>query len=154
MSETNQEKGTSVISPKLNSFFPSELNSSNISQVKIDQIISRLEKAIEKVDILSSLSTNSSVKAEEKESSSPLSNYWKNSLNLLQELKEKSTEDKNIHFEELTEIFIESICFQQDILLHSFSFQKPEGEDMKKLLSILQNQIKRTEKILILEPNL
>ena len=154
MSETNQEKGTSVISPKLNSFFPSELNSSNISQLKIDQIISRLEKAIEKVDILSSLSTNSSVKAEEKESSSPLSNYWKNSLNLLQELKEKSTEDKNIHFEELTEIFIESICFQQDILLHSFSFQKPEGEDMKKLLSILQNQIKRTEKILILEPNL
>ena len=154
MSETNQEKGASVISPKLNSFFPSELNSSNISQVKIDQIISRLEKAIEKVDILSSLSTNSSVKAEEKESSSPLSNYWKNSLNLLQELKEKSTEDKNIHFEELTEIFIESICFQQDILLHSFSFQKPEGEDMKKLLSILQNQIKRTEKILILEPNL
>ena len=154
MSETNQEKGTSVISPKLNSFFPSELNSSNISQVKIDQIISRLEKAIEKVDILSSLSTNSSVKSEEKESSSPLSNYWKNSLNLLQELKEKSTEDKNIHFEELTEIFIESICFQQDILLHSFSFQKPEGEDMKKLLSILQNQIKRTEKILILEPNL
>ena len=154
MSEKNQEKGASVISPKLNSFFPSELNSSNISQVKIDQIISRLEKAIEKVDILSSLSTNSSVKAEEKESSSPLSNYWKNSLNLLQELKEKSTEDKNIHFEELTEIFIESICFQQDILLHSFSFQKPEGEDMKKLLSILQNQIKRTEKILILEPNL
>ena len=154
MSETNQEKGASVISPKLNSFFPSELNSSNISQVKIDQIISRLEKAIEKVDILSSLSSNSSVKAEEKESSSPLSNYWKNSLNLLQELKEKSTEDKNIHFEELTEIFIESICFQQDILLHSFSFQKPEGEDMKKLLSILQNQIKRTEKILILEPNL
>ena len=143
------------ISSKINSFFPSDLNTSNVSPEGIDQIISRLEKAIEKVDILSSLTEkNSSVKSEEKETSSPLSNFWKNSLNLLQELKEKSSEAKNVHFEELTEIFIESICFQQDILLHSFSFQKPEGEDMKKLLSILQNQIKRTEKILILEPNL
>ena len=154
MSENNKKIKTSQIPSKLNSILPSELNSSNISPERIDQIISRLEKAIEKVDILSSLTENSSVKPEEKESSSPLTNYWKNSLNLLQELKEKSTEAKDIHFEELTEIFIESICFQQDILLHSFSFQKPEGEDMKKLLSILQNQIKRTEKILILEPNL
>lgn len=143
------------ISSKINSLFPSDLNTSNISPEGIDQIISRLEKAIEKVDILSSLTEkNSSMKSEEKETSSPLTNFWKNSLNLLQELKEKSCEAKNVHFEELTEIFIESICFQQDILLHSFSFQKPEGEDMKKLLSILQNQIKRTEKILILEPNL
>jgi len=143
------------ISSKINSLFPSDLNTSNISTEGIDQIISRLEKAIEKVDILSSLTEkNSSMKSEEKETSSPLTNFWKNSLNLLQELKEKSCEAKNVHFEELTEIFIESICFQQDILLHSFSFQKPEGEDMKKLLSILQNQIKRTEKILILEPNL
>ena len=154
MSEKNKESRFSNITSQLNSFLPNELNSSNISPERIDQIISRLEKAIEKVDILSSLSENSSVKAEEKKSSSPLSNYWKNSLNLLQELKEKSSEAKNVHFEELTEIFIESICFQQDILLHSFSFQKPVGEDMKKLLSILQNQIKRTEKILILEPNL
>ena len=143
------------ISSKINSLFPSDLNTSNISPEGIDQIISRLEKAIEKVDILSSLTEkNTSMKSEEKETSSPLTNFWKNSLNLLQELKEKSCEAKNVHFEELTEIFIESICFQQDILLHSFSFQKPEGEDMKKLLSILQNQIKRTEKILILEPNL
>ena len=154
MSDFNisSDKNATLISPSLNSFlFPS----SNISSENIDQIISRLEKAIEKVDILSSIvEKNSLMKSVEKESSSPLTNFWKNSLNLLQELKEKSSETKNVHFEELTEIFIESICFQQDILLHSFSFQKPGGEDMKKLLSILQNQIKRTEKILILEPSL
>ena len=151
---TEKNKNNSEISLQLNQILPPEINSSNISPERIDQIISRLEKAIEKMDILSSLTEDSSIKSEEKESSSPLTNYWKNVLNLLQELKEKSSEAKNVHFEELTEIFIESICFQQDILLHSFSFQKPVGEDMKKLLSILQNQIKRTEKILILEPNL
>ena len=154
MSDFNisSDKNATLISPSLNSFL---LPSSNISSENIDQIISRLEKAIEKVDILSSIvEKNSLMKSVEKESSSPLTNFWKNSLNLLQELKEKSSETKNVHFEELTEIFIESICFQQDILLHSFSFQKPGGEDMKKLLSILQNQIKRTEKILILEPSL
>ena len=72
----------------------------------------------------------------------------------MQELKEKSVEANNVHFEELTEIFIESICFQQDILLHSLSFQKPGNEDMRKLLSILQDQIKKIQKILILEPSL
>ena len=157
MSENNSDKKSNIISPKLNSLiFPSStLNSSNISSEKIEQVISLLEKAIEKVDILTSLvEKNSLMKSEEKESASPLTNFWKSSFNLLQELKEKSCEAKNVHFEELTEIFIESICFQQDILLHSFSFQKPGGEDMKKLLSILQNQIKRTEKILILEPSL
>ena len=64
------------ISSKINSFFPSDLNTSNVSPEGIDQIISRLEKAIEKVDILSSLTEkNSSVKSEEKETSSPLSNF-------------------------------------------------------------------------------
>ena len=88
MSEKGQKQIN--ISPKINSIFPSELNISNISPERIDQIISRLEKAIEKVDILSSLTEkNSSGKSEEKETSSPLTNYWKNSLNLLQELKEK-----------------------------------------------------------------
>ena len=119
MSDFNisSDKNATLISPSLNSFlFPS----SNISSENIDQIISRLEKAIEKVDILSSIvEKNSLMKSVEKESSSPLTNFWKNSLNLLQELKEKSSET-----------------------------------DMKKLLSILQNQIKRTEKILILEPSL
>ena len=154
MSENNKNNPDSQISLQLNQILPSKFNSSDMSEERIDQIISRLEKAIEKMDILSSLPENTSVKSEEKGSSSPLTNYWKNALNLLQELKEKSSEAKNVHFEELTEIFIESICFQQDILLHSFSFQKPVGEDMKKLLLILQNQIKRTEKIMILEPNL
>ncbi|MBR4443262.1 MAG: hypothetical protein IKS52_08350, partial [Clostridia bacterium] len=37
---------------------------------------------------------------------------------------------------------------------HSYSFQKPGNEDMRKLLSILQGQIKKIEKILILEPSL
>ena len=150
--DNNPDKKGTIISPKLNSLiFPS----SNISSENIDQIISRLEKAIEKVNILSSIvEKNALMKSDEKESASPLTNFWKRTLNLLLELKEKSSEAKNVHFEELTEIFIESICFQQDILLHSFSFQKPGGEDMKKLLSILHNQIKRTEKILILEPSL
>ena len=156
MYENVLDKKSLIISPKLNSlFFPSMINSSNITPENIDSIISRLEKSIERIDLLSSLAEKkSSMKSEEKESESPLTNFWKNSLILLQELKEKSCEAKNVHFEELTEIFIESICFQQDILLHSFSFQKPGGDDMKKLLLILQNQIKRTEKILILEPSL
>jgi hypothetical protein len=125
-----------------------------MSPEKIDQIISRLEKAIGKVDFLSSLNEKTSNNYEEKESIPPLKNFWNYSLNLLQDLKEKSAEANNVHFEELTEIFIESICFQQDILLHSFSFQKPGNEDMRRLLNILQGQIKKIEKILILEPSL
>ena len=84
MSDFNisSDKNATLISPSLNSFL---LPSSNISSENIDQIISRLEKAIEKVDILSSIvEKNSLMKSVEKESSSPLTNFWKNSLNLLQ----------------------------------------------------------------------
>ena len=138
----------------LQSIIQSGFHPSDLSPEKIDQIISRLEKAIGKVDLLSSLNENNYNNYEEKESTPPFKTFWNYSLNLLQELKEKSTEADNVHFEELTEIFIESICFQQDILLHSFSFKKPGNEDMRKLLSILQGQIKKIEKILILEPSL
>lgn len=121
---------------------------------KLNDILSRLEKAIKKVDLLSSKNENNRNNFEEIKSTSPLTIFWNNSLKLLEELKEKSLEAENIHFEELTEIFIESICFQQDILSNSIYFKNPGKEDMKKLLTILQNIIKRLEKILILEPNL
>ena len=127
---------------------------SDSSPEKLDEILSRLEKAIKKVDLLSSVNENNRRNYEEIKPTSPLSIFWNTSLKLLEELREKSLEAENIHFEELTEIFIESICFQQDILLNSIYFKKPGKEDMKKLLSILQNLIKRLEKILILEPNL
>ena len=149
MSETENDNNN-----PLHTIIQSELQISDNSPTKMDQIISRLEKAINKVNLLSSLNENISKNYEEKESTPPFNNYWNYSLNLLQELKEKSTEANNVHFEELTEIFIESICFQQDILLHSFSFQKPVNGDMRKLLSILQGQIEKLEKILILEPSL
>ena len=152
MSEKKNDNNNQKIS--LHNMIPSGMDSSDISPENMDQIISRLEKAIGKVDLLSSLKENIINNYEEKESTPPFKSFWNYSLNLLQELKEKSTEVNNVHFEELTEIFIESICFQQDILLHSFSFQKPGNEDMRKLLSILQGQIKKIEKILILEPSL
>ena len=149
-----EKKNESIQNNPLTNIISSGLHPSEMSPEKIDQIISRLEKAIGKVDLLSSLSEKTSNNYEEKESLPPLKNFWNYSQNLLKDLKEKSTEANNVHFEELTEIFIESICFQQDILLHSFSFQKPGNEDMRKLLSILQGQIKKIEKILILEPSL
>jgi len=149
-----EKKDESIQNNPLTNIIPSGLHPSEMSPEKIDQIISRLEKAIGKVDLLSSLSEKTSNNYEEKESLPPLKNFWNYSQNLLKDLKEKSAEANNVHFEELTEIFIESICFQQDILSHSFSFQKPGNEDMRKLLSILQGQIKKIEKILILEPSL
>ena len=152
MSETQKDNNNQDIS--LNNILQSKIPLSEISIEKIDGIINRLEKAIGKVNLLSSLNESNLKNYEEKESTQPFNNYWNYSLNLLQELKEKAAEANNVHFEELTEIFIESICFQQDILLHSFSFQKPGNEDMRKLLSILQGQIKKIEKILILEPSL
>jgi hypothetical protein len=152
MSENKNDNNNNNIS--LKNIIPSGIHPSDLSPEKIDQIIFRLEKAIGKVDLLTSLNENTSNNYEEKESIPTLNNFWNYSQNLLQELKDKSAEANNVHFEELTEIFIESICFQQDILLHSFSFQKPGNEDMRKLLSILQGQIKKIEKILILEPSL
>ena len=152
MSENKNDNNNNNIS--LKNIIPSGKHPSDLSPEKIDQIIFRLEKAIGKVDLLTSLNENTSNNYEEKESIPTLNNFWNYSQNLLQELKDKSAEANNVHFEELTEIFIESICFQQDILLHSFSFQKPGNEDMRKLLSILQGQIKKIEKILILEPSL
>ena len=149
-----EKKNESIQNNPLTNIISSGLHPSEMSPEKIDQIISRLEKAIGKVDLLSSLSEKTSNNYEEKESLPQLKNFWNYSQNLLKDLKEKSAEANNVHIEELTEIFIESICFQQDILLHSFSFQKPGNEDMRKLLSILQGQIKKIEKILILEPSL
>ena len=152
MSEIKNDNNNNNIC--LKNIIPSGIHPSDLSPEKIDQIIFRLEKAIGKVDLLTSLNENTSNNYEEKQSIPTLNNFWNYSQNLLQELKDKSAEANNVHFEELTEIFIESICFQQDILLHSFSFQKPGNEDMRKLLSILQGQIKKIEKILILEPSL
>ena len=152
MSENKNDNNNNNIC--LKNIIPSGIHPSDLSPEKIDQIIFRLEKAIGKVDLLTSLNENTSNNYEEKQSIPTLNNFWNYSQNLLQELKDKSAEANNVHFEELTEIFIESICFQQDILLHSFSFQKPGNEDMRKLLSILQGQIKKIEKILILEPSL
>ena len=152
MSETKNDNNNQ--NTPISNIIQSGYDTSDMSTSNMDQIISRLEKAIGKVNLLSSLNGNISDNYEEKESTPPFNNYWNYSLYLLQELKEKSSKANNVHFDELTEIFIESICFQQDILLHSFSFQKPGNEDMRKLLSILQGQIKKLEKILILEPSL
>ena len=153
MSENKKDNSDSEnISLKNN--IPSVEPTSRDSPDKLNDILSRLEKAIKKVDLLSAKNENNRNNFEEIKSTSPLTIFWNNSLKLLEELKEKSLEAENIHFEELTEIFIESICFQQDILSNSIYFKNPGKEDMKKLLSILQNIIKRLEKILILEPNL
>ena len=132
----------------------SETISNETPPEQLDQIISRLEKAIEKVELLSSLNEDDANNIGEIKIPSPSTIFWNNCLKLLEDLKEKSLQANNVHFEELTEIFIESICFQQDILLSSLYFKKPTKEEMKKLLSILQNQIKKLEKILIFEPNL
>lgn len=152
MSENKKENNNKNIS--FNNIIPSIETTSSSSPDQLNDILSRLEKAIKKVDSLSSKNENNRNDFEDFKSTSPLTIFWNNSLKLLEELKEKSLEAENIHFEELTEIFIESICFQQDILSNSIYFKNPGKEDMKKLLSILQNIIKRLEKILILEPDL
>lgn len=104
----------------------SETISNETPPEQLDQIISRLEKAIEKVELLSSLNEDDANNIGEIKIPSPSTIFWNNCLKLLEDLKEKSLQANNVHFEELTEIFIESICFQQDILLSSLYFKNQQ----------------------------
>jgi hypothetical protein len=73
------------------------------------------------------------------------SEYWNKTFHQFLELKKFAEETKKPEIESLTEIVIEAICFQQDILIASETFKKPQGKDLQDLAKKYSELVTRVE---------
>ena len=116
---------------------------------------------IEKINLLLDKLETSLSKLEESKQSKNLENlllkaneYWDNIYKLLIDLKNKSKEINSQSLIELTEIIIQCLCFQQDLLTLCFTFQKPDERGMNLIFSRFKILIKPINKIISSDPDI
>jgi len=123
-----------------------------------DQELSKEEK-IKKINILLDKLESSISKLEKKQPKnfenimSKTNEFWENIYKGLMNLKNKSKEINSPSLTELTEIVIQCLCFQQDLLTLSCSFQKPDERGMNVIFSRFKILIKPISKFLSSDPS-
>ena len=98
---------------------------------------------VDKINLLLDRLESSLIKLEKSKQSKNLENillkaneYWENTYKLLIDLKNKAKEINSQSLIELTEIIIQCLCFQQDLLTLCFIFQKPDERGMNLIFQI------------------
>ena len=110
------------------------------------------EEKIKKINILLDRLESSISKLEKKQPKnlenimSKANEFWENVYKLLMNLKNKSKEINSPSLIDLTEIVIQCLCFQQDLLTLSCSFQKPDERGMNVIFSRFKILIKPISK--------
>ena len=120
----------------------------NIEQFKNEKI-QRINYLLDKLDssILKLENSNNPKSAEYFSSKSK--ELWKLIYPLLIEMKEKSKEMNSPLFVRLTEIILQCICFQHDLLALCCSFQKPDERGMNIIFSRFKVLIKPLTNLLL-----
>ena len=113
---------------------------SNVGRTNLEKEISKEEK-LKKINLLLDKLESSISKLEKKQPKnleniiSKANEYWENTHKILIELKNKSKEINSPSLIELTDIVIQCLCFQQDLLTLCCSFQKPDERGMNVIFS-------------------
>ena len=113
---------------------------SNVERTNLEKEISKEEK-LKKINLLLDKLESSISKLEKKQPKnleniiSKANEYWENTNKILIELKNKSKEINSPSLIELTDIVIQCLCFQQDLLTLCCSFQKPDERGMNVIFS-------------------
>ncbi len=138
------------------------MESKVITQETLVSLVNRLEALVAKlegnqsgqslqqtnnVNISSPMPSTLKITSPSVEKITAYSEYWKTCLNLLSELKKRAEETKKHEIESLTEVVLEAICFQQDLLVASDICKKPEIKDMQALAIRYSGFIKKVEEI-------
>ena len=122
----------------------------NIEQFK-DEKIKRINYLLDKLESsIVKLEKSNNPKSSEY-FSSKVEELWKLIYPLLMELKEKSKEMNSPLFARLTDIILQCICFQHDLLTLCCSFQKPDERGMNILFSRFKILIKPLTNLLLSE---
>jgi adenylyl cyclase-associated protein len=112
---------------------------SNISEETLNQLITRLENAVNKLE-QKSTTNSASTNMLTTEKIAAFTDYWNKTLHNLLDFKEASKETNMPLLDQISEIVCEAICAHQDILIASEAFKKPVNKDLeqlsKKLISI------------------
>ena len=116
---------------------------------------------VDKINLLLDRLESSLIKLEKSKQSKNLENillkaneYWENTYKLLIDLKNKAKEINSQSLIELTEIIIQCLCFQQDLLTLCFIFQKPDERGMNLIFSRFKILIKPINKLESSDPNI
>jgi hypothetical protein len=130
---------------------------SKLNQEYINTLVNRLENAVRKLEVVDSSasgenSRNISSVMLSTENIAVFTDFWNKTIQNLLGLKKLAEETKKPETEKLTELIIEGLCFQQDILIAGLSFKKPQANNLqeisKKLFAIMgkAEEIKKEQK--------
>lgn len=130
------------------------MESKVITQETLVSLVNRLEALVSKLEGSQSVQAqqqihqvNISSAMLSTEKIAAFTEYWNKTLHHLLELKKCAEETKKPEIEALTEIVLEAICFQQDILIASETFSKPQGKDVQDLAKKYSGFITRVDDI-------
>jgi len=129
------------------------MESKTITQETLLNLVNRLEALVSRLEGTQSQSQqpinqiNISSAMVSTEKIAAFTEYWNKTLHLLIDLKKCSAETKKPEIDQLTEIVLEGICFQQDVLMASETFKKPQGKDLQDLAKRFTNLIIKIEDI-------
>ena len=132
---------------------------SKLEEQNSEQELSKEEK-IKKINLLLDKLESSISKLEKKQPKnleniiSKTNEYWENTYKILVELKNKSKEINSPSLTELTDIVIQCLCFQQDLLTLCCSFQKPDERGMNVIFSRFKIIIKPISKLALSNPSI
>ena len=124
-----------------------------------EQELSKEEK-IKKINLLLDKLESSISKLEKKKPKNvdtillKTNEYWENIYKILMDLKNKSKEINSQSLIELTDIVIQCLCFQQDLLTLCCSFQKPDERGMNVVFSRFKILIKPISKLASPDPSI
>lgn len=130
------------------------MESKVVTQETLVSVVSRLEALVAKLEGTQSgqsqqqtnqINISSAMLSTEKITA--FTDYWNKTLHLLLELKKCAEQTKKPEIESLTEIILEAICFQQDILIASETFKKPQTKDMQDLAKKFSELINKVEEM-------
>jgi hypothetical protein len=111
------------------------------------------EEKMEKINLLLDKLESSISKLEKKQPKSvenilsKTNEYWENNYKMLMDLQNKSKEINSQSLMELTDIIMQCLCFQQDLLTLCCSFQKPDERGMNVIFSRFKILIKPINKL-------
>ena len=106
---------------------------------KISLLLDKLESSISKLEKKQPKSVENIL--------SKTNEYWEYNYKILMDLKNKSKEINEPSLIELTDIVIQCLCFQQDLLTLCCSFQKPDERGMNVIFSRFKILIKPISKL-------
>ena len=132
---------------------------SKLEEQNSEQELSKEEK-IKKINLLLDKLESSISKLEKKQPKSvenilsKANEYWEYNYKILMDLKNKSKEINSPSLTELTDIVIQCLCFQQDLLTLCCSFQKPDERGMNVIFSRFKIIIKPISKLALSNPSI